>query len=193
MKNKKLIISIFVFIFFTLYSSFNIFLLPHYGSICDEQVHYQRGQVYLQYFLTGNGNIFEAKNPRLSAYQTFIAGDTWRDFSFWIKKDLGHPPLNGILAAISNRVFYQHFGILGDIESYHLFIVLVSVFLSALVFYWVNAEYGLFAGIVSFLSLALYPLFFAESHFNIKDPVEASFYAVTLLFLYNGIRSFHYG
>lgn len=185
---NKLLFTIFVSTFFALYFLFNIVILPHYGISWDEPFHYLRGQIYLQYFLTGNGDTFDATS-KLSSYQNFnvLIDGNIVNFSFLSKNDAGHPPLNGILAAISNRVFYQNLGLLGDIESYHLFIILVSVFLVFLVFFWTYKTYGMFAGIIAFLSIALYPLFFAESHFNIKDPVEAFFYVTTLLTFYHGI------
>ncbi len=172
------------FLFF--YFIINAFLLSDYGMSWDEPVHYQRGQVYLQYFLTGNGDKFTGSKLSLYQKDLFLYGKL-ANLSFYLKSDDGHPPLNGILSAVSNRIFYQNLGILGDIESYHLFIVLTSVFLAALIFYWVKKEYGIFPGVISFLSLTLYPLFFSESHFNIKDPVETSFFAATIIFFYKGI------
>lgn len=186
LKNK--LTPIFVGAIFTLYFFFNIYLLPHYGMSWDEPFHYLRGQIYLQYLMTGNGDKFNDVS-NLSIYQNFdllLEGEVV-NYSYLSKNDDGHPPLNGILAALSNRVFYQELGVLDDIESYHLFVVFIGVFAVALVFFWTRKIYGLFAGIVSSLSIAFYPLFFAESHFNIKDPIEASFYAATLLFFYNGV------
>lgn len=185
---NKLLFAIFISVFFVLYFLFNIFILRHYGIGWDEPFHYLRGQIYLQYFLTGNGDTFDATS-KLSSYQNFnlLIDGKVVNFSFLIKNDSGHPPLNGILASLSNRIFYQNLGLLGDIESYHLLVVLASVFLVFLVFFWTYKEYGLFVGIISFLSIVLYPLFFGESHFNIKDPVEAAFYAATLLTFYHGI------
>jgi len=84
--------------------------------------------------------------------------------------DGGHPPTNGIASALI--FFFINAGVLGDIESYHLFemlfsFLLISEFFSFLLIKNLELLLRLFSGV----SLAAYPLFFSESHFNIKDPV----------------------
>ena len=76
---------------------------------------------------------------------------------------------------------------MGDIESYHLYSVILSAVLVGTVVYFTSSIYGLFAGIVAGLSLFLYPLFFGESRFNIKDPPETVYYAISAIIFYRGI------
>src|SRR5258708_13863330 len=127
--------------------------LSHYGINWDEPYHYRRGQAFLQYFLTGsktynnipkypplrgdsdNPNfrdgqkIFEAvqKNPSLSNpnfRKSIYQDDSW-DGKFFIdiENTYGHPPLNDVLSAVSNKIFYQQLGILGALESSKFFTV----------------------------------------------------------------------
>ena len=98
----------------------------------------------------------------------------------------GHPAGNGILASLTNYIFYQKLHLLPDIESYHLFEIIVSSLLILFVSYFVYEEYGITASLVASVSLAFYPLFWAESHFNIKDPVVASFYGIAIILFYWG-------
>lgn len=157
--------------------------LSHYGLNIDEPIHFIRGQGLLHFFLTGQERYSEED-------LTGSRVTTWKlqqyNGSFWIKGDSGHPPLNGILAALSNKIFYEKLGIMGDLESYHFFEVAVSSLLILLVYAIVRRKYGIFAGIISALSLGLYPLFLGESRFNIKDPIEATFFAFTIFFFYLG-------
>ena len=182
MKVKPIFVGLLITLIFFLIS---LFTLSDYNVNWDEPVHFMRGQAYLRYFLTGEKNYknLPSSLPRLSIYQSNTL-----DGEYFLENDSGHPPLNGILAALTNYIFYQKLGILGDIEAYHLFIILVSTCLAFLIFYWAREEYGLFAGVVAFLSLTFYPLFFGESHNNIKDPVEASFFAFALYGFYKGIK-----
>lgn len=164
--------------------------LTDYGISWDETIHFRRGQAYLHYFLTGdldyrkmpevnlqgtNGDPVKTLGPRRSFYQNdFHTGE------YFIKNDSGHPPVNGELAAVSNYIFFQKLGVLDDISSHHLFNILAA---SLLVFVVVSlaAEYfGTFVALISFLSLVTYPLFWGESHFNIKDPPETAFFAATI-------------
>lgn len=181
-----------------------IMTLPDYGINWDSFVHFSRGQSYFNFFLTGKKNYNDfpplvysncnsgnlglllpscpENNYRRSYYQ-----NDYYNFEYYIKDDSGHPPLNDILATLTNYIFYQKLGILGDTISYHLFIIFAGFALVLAVAYFVNGELGLFPAIVSSIVLASYPLFFSESHFNIKDPVETSFFGLTLIFLYWGI------
>ncbi len=192
--------------------------LSHYGINWDEPYHYRRGQAFLQYILTGNktyNNLskypalkgdsdnpnfrnaqiyFEEvqKNPNLSDPNTrrsFYQDDSWNgEFFIDIENSYGHPPLNDILAAFSNKVFYQKLGIMGDLESYRFFIVtlvaLTALFIA--VFMW--KEFGIVESLFSTLALCSYPLLVGEQHFNIKDPVEMSFFTLTIISSYLGLK-----
>lgn len=99
-----------------------------------------------------------------------------------------HPEANGLLAAVSNYIFYQKLGVLQDIEAYHLFIVFVTFLLVLAVGLFTWKHFGVFASVVASSSLALYPLVFAESHFNVKDPVLMSFFGLALLTFWQGFK-----
>ena len=149
----------------------SILTLSDYGISWDEPIHFSRGQAYLNYILTGKTLFNEDEIG--SAYQSNNL-----PAEYFLQKDDGHPPLNGILAAVSNQIFYQKLGILGDVESYHLFNVLASTLLVFIVVLFAKETYGTFAALVAGLAVSTYPLFFAESHFNIKDPAQAAFYTL---------------
>ena len=184
--------------------------IKDYGINWDEPVHYLRGQAYLRYFLTGKKNYDDLPKLRshyskFDRYQlptdiTYENESSFRRsiyqfdregkrlmFSWFIDNDSGHPPLNGILASFFNYILYQKLGVFGDMESYHVFIVFVSAMLTASVFLFTAYYYGIFSALVASFTLFLYPLFFSESHFNIKDPVEASFYSIAIIIFVNGV------
>ena len=114
------------FIFFLV----TFFTLWDYGPSWDETLHFSRGQVYLNFFLTGKKEYQNLANDRKSFYQLdYQAGDFW----FIPSENGGHPPVNGILASLFNYIFYQKLGLITDINSYHLFNILISSFLVFLV------------------------------------------------------------
>lgn len=160
------------------------FTIGDYGINWDEPVHFMRGQAYLNFFLTGKTNYPEDLGSRQSQFQN-------RSYSteYLLENDSGHPPLNGILAAASNLVFYQKLALLGDVESYHLFNILAGTLLVLVVALFAYETFGFFASLVASLSLATYPLFFSETHFNIKDPAEAAFFGLTIFAFYKTINS----
>ena len=178
-----------VFIAFLVCLSFFVvkFLtISDYGTNWDESGRDNRGQAYLHYFLTGSKDYHDLAVPRRSIYQD-------DSYSYpVINKWIGHPPLGDILSSFSNYIFYQNLGIMGDIESYHLFyIVACSLFVGSIL-YFTAMEYGIFAGIIATLALVLYPLFLGESSFNFKDPVQMSFYAMTIIAFYKAILTKKY-
>jgi hypothetical protein len=105
-----------------------------------------------------------------------------------LKLEDGHPPTGGLFAALTNYVFYQKLGIMGDLESHHFFEVFSAFLIVLGVAIFVYKELGVFASFVSSFSLAVYPLFFSESHFNIKDPLLTAFFGLTIILFYSGIK-----
>lgn len=167
--NKKIIAALFVsVIVFFIY----LFTLSDYGISWDSATHFKRGQAYLHYFLTGELRYSEKK----SIYQNEIQGG-----EFWLNDTSGHPPLNDNLAALSNVIFFQELGILGDVEAHNFFIIVISSLLIFFLVYIVGVYFGFGTGVIAGLIAAFFPLFFAEAHFNIKDPVETSLFTGTIL------------
>lgn len=177
---KGIIISLIIsFVFFFI----ALLTLSDYGISWDEPIHFHRGQGYLHYFLTG-----EKEFTNVSGKQSYYQSSSL-PASYFFEKDSGHPPLNGILASLTNYIFYQQLGIMGDIESHHLFNTLVSSLLVFIVTLFAYETFGLFAAIIAGLSLGLYPLFFGESRFNIKDPAEAAFFGLTIYAFWKAINN----
>lgn len=193
-----------------------IFTLKDYGINWDTINHLPRGQAYLNYFLTGNKdfanipgffNGWQAKGqwyfqdpkslridtnfpnndiPRRSLYQI----DS-QNFNYYVNNDGdGHPPLSDIASSYFNHVLFQKLGIINDIDSYRVYGIFLAACLVGLIFYWVSKIYGTFAGLIASLSLAIYPLFFAESHFNTeKDIPETVYWSFLMFSVWRGITS----
>lgn len=137
---------------------------------------------------------FEEYQKKIGKRLTFYQNEAW-DAEYFISKEApGHPPFSEILAAFSNRLFHQALGMVGDIESYQL----VNIFISAIGIFVVAAfafdiTRSRFAALVAGLSLGLFPFFFAESHFNMKDPLEASFFAGSIWAFWHWVRGDKFG
>ncbi len=208
-KKKYIIVGLMLVSF---YFSALFLTMSDYGINWDEPLHFSRGFAYLHYFLTGKKDFSglsqdkpHAGNPgypdikkalqeykekqrkltsdlRASGYQY----EGWTP-EYFLKNDSGHPPLSDILAATTNYIFYRKLGVMDDLNSYHLFEILTGGLMLFVVYIFSARYYGIFAGIISSLSLFLYPLFFGEVHFNIKDPPEAAFFTFTIFAFFEGI------
>lgn len=217
MKSKKPSFLIFIVPIISLI--IGIATLNHYGINWDEPYHYRRGQAFLQYILTGkkdysnlskypplkgdsdNPNFRNGQENFLSVQKdqslsdpktrrSFYQDDSW-DGNFFIDSEVsyGHPALNGVLAALFNKIFYQKLGILGDLESYRFFIILTVSITTFIIAYFMWSEFGIIESVISSLSLSIFPILLGEQHFNIKDPIEACFYTLTIIFAYLGIKN----
>ncbi len=203
MSNKKIAIII-GSIFFIL----GLITLPHYNINWDATNHLTRGQAYLHYFLTGkidysdlapwkkywqkpSSLFFDPDIPKSEVSQRSVyQQDGTPYYDLVIKDGYGHPPLSDILSSFFNVVLFQKLRILNDIDSYRVYGLLLASSLVALVYFWTAKKYGGFAGVVSALSLSLYPLFLAHSHFNTeKDIPEVVYISFFLFSFWKGIIS----
>lgn len=196
MRNGLIIILLIPVFFFIV----SFLTLKDYGISWDETIHFRRGQAYLHYFLTGktnysnlptynlqgtNGDPSKIPTPRRSFYQNDFHNGQW-----FLENDTGHPPLSDELAAFSNYIFYQKLGILNDISAYHLFNIIISSLLVLTISWFMFKNFGILISLISSLSLVTYPLFFSEAHFNIKDPIETTFFSLTAISLIELIERF---
>lgn len=215
---KKTLVFLIPFIFFI----YSLYTIKDYGINWDEPYHFRRGQAFLQYFLTGikdysniprypalkgtadSTNFRNSEkhfqevvdNPNLidpTFRRSYYQDEDWNgEYHIDIEDPYGHPSLNGVLASIFNKVFYQELGILGDLESYHFFEISIVGILIFSIAYFMWKEFGLIESVISTLVLSTYPLLLGEQHFNIKDPIIASFYALTLISFYLFIKKQKY-
>lgn len=163
-----------IFLIPLIYFIASVITLKDYGINWDEPLHYMRGQAYFRYLTTGKKDYVGIKE-KISYFQ-----NASMDANYFLKTDSGHPPANAILATLFNEIFFKKLGIVGDLESYHLFIVFVSSLAVLAVALFAYEVLGLLGSVIAALIFATYPLFFAEAHFNIKDPIETAFYTLTI-------------
>ena len=166
-----------VFVVPILFFLISILTLNDYGINWDEPVHFNRGQGYLYYFQTGK----KAQDAQINNNPSFFHGYDVHDLYDW---DGGHPVTSDILAALSNFIFFQNLRVVDDIGGYHLYNLATAFLLVLVVSIFSYRVLGLFPSLVSSLVLASYPLFFPESHFNIKDPPQSSFFALGIFFFW---------
>lgn len=208
--NKKI-----AFVLGLIFFALGLVTLPHYGINWDTVNHLPRGQAYLRYLLWGkkdysdlakffedyriknewywqkpeslfiNANLPWDKVPNRSTYQITDA-----NFEYYINHDGdGHPPLSDILSSAFNRVLFGKLRLINDIDAYRVYGVFLAACLIGLVYYWLSGVYGKVAGLFASLSLAIYPLFWSESHFNTeKDIPETAYWSFFLYCIYRGIH-----
>ncbi|MDP3982649.1 MAG: glycosyltransferase family 39 protein [bacterium] len=200
------------FIAVFLYLVVQIWLQPAYGINWDETAHFMRGQSFLRYYLSGrqdyrdlpvidfgsykNGYGYEFSQEDGSVIRRGIYQHDERPFLYYsedIAKRGSHPAFSDVISATSNYIFFQKLGISPDVESYNYYSVFLGAVLVFAIYVWTRSVYGGFAGLIAALSLALFPLFFAEIHYNIKDVPQTVFFSLAIFFFYHAIRRLSLG
>lgn len=203
---NKAIVPILLFI---VYLTIGIFTITHYGINWDEPAHFMRGQTFLRFFLTGKKDYSDlpqidnksykkdygyefVDNSSGSIVRRSIYQYSKREFAFYtqdIEKNGTHPVFSDVMSALFNYVFFIKLGIAPDIFSYNYYVVFVAALLVAGMYVWVKKNFGHFAAIISSLSLALFPVFWAESHNNVKDIPQAVFFSFALFSFYEAVTT----
>lgn len=114
--------------------------------------------------------------------ESFYKHNAWTG-SIWDGSQM-HPAISDMLRALVNRLFYEKWGILGDVEAYHFYGIIVTTLLIFFVYLFAHRAFGTTCAIFAASSTALFPFFFSESHFNLKDTVQASFFTIALVSFY---------
>jgi len=214
MKNKAFLrIS---FLFGLMFFVVSLFTLKDYGINWDTINHLPRGQAYLHYYLTGNRNYSDLplhfagwqqpgqwyfQDPRYLGIKTDLPDNKTflrsmyqvedMNLDYFLEKDGdGHPPLSDILSALFNEVLFRRLKLINDIDSYRVYGILLASITVGLVFYWASKLYGKASGLVAALAISLYPLYFAESHFNSeKDIPQTAFWTLFMYSFWKGITT----
>jgi 4-amino-4-deoxy-L-arabinose transferase-like glycosyltransferase len=119
---------------------------------------------------------------------SFYEHNAWSGQYFMNSEGAGHPPVSDILAAGFNRLFYQTLNWVGDIESYHLYVLFTAALAIFFVSYFCIRLWSKKVAFFAIITLAFYPIFFAESHFNIKDIPELSFFTLSIISFYFWVK-----
>lgn len=204
----KIFNSAFFLIIPSLFFLVSLMTLYDYGMNWDSPVHFARGQAYLRYILTrkedyeGLPNFCMSKESYV-AHVDFRSGvicdrhnknkvseyeSRFLDYRWAKENDIyGHPPFSDIMMAITNQVFYKSLGWIEDIQAYHVFGVFMTFLMAVTIAFWVRGLYGIFASCIAGLSLYLFPLLWAEQHFNVKDPAMAAFFLLGIYFFWKAV------
>ena len=117
----------------------------------------------------------------LGKRNSFYTHNGWGGNIWDISDNQGHPAISDMLMSATNRIFYEWLGWLPDIEAYQLYGILVVSAALFFLYLFVADAFGPVAAVIAVLAFALYPMVFAETHFNIKDPVQMGFYTMAVV------------
>lgn len=200
---------VFPLVLFLTYCILGITTITHYGINWDEPAHFMRGQAFLRFLLEGKKDYSGLPEIDLKSYKQDW-GYEWRApqsgrtirrsiYQHWerglmfytedIEKRGSHPAFSDVISALFNYVFFIKLGVAPDVFSYNYYVIFTASLLVAGVYIWVRKTFSNAAATVSTLALGLFPVFWAESHNNIKDIPEAAFYSFALFAFYEAVTT----
>lgn len=184
-----------------------------YNIMWDGRNHFFKGQAFANFFIYGRhnyqylpvtkdmvryykdyGNRYlpasESIETRLSQnqhYRRSIYQDEIGTFD-WLMDHVPteHPTLSDTGSAVFNIIFFEKLGWLRDDHAYALYGVVLASVLIGIFFYWIYMSYGFFPAVVATITFATTPLFWAESHYNIKDIPLLAFFFIAIWTSYKG-------
>lgn len=187
--------------------------MQNYNMFWDGRTHYLKGQAFANFFLYGRTNYkglpvtkeyahyyrdyvskfhkdssIESRISKNPNYRRSIFEEDLHTFDWIVEhKFIDHPVLSDIGAAFSNIIFYEKLGLLRDDFAYRIYTLILASVLVSVIFYWLANLYGLIPAIVGVLFLATTPLFWAESHFNLKDIPSMTFFTLAIWQFWRGV------
>lgn len=188
-----------------LYLAVGIATHSGYGSNWDESIHFNRGQAFLRFYLTGTrdykdlppldkanyrpgfGHEFTDPSTGNIVRRSIFQHTPFDSYNADMQLRNGHPAFSDIMASVFNLLLFQKTGWVDDVHAYNYYMVVTAAILVGFVYYWTSSVFGAAAGVGASISLFLYPLFMAESHYNIKDVPQATFYAIFLLTFFTAV------
>ncbi len=207
---KRLILAIVASAIFFFMS---VWTLPHYNIMWDARNHFFKGQAFANFFLFGRTNydglpvtreaaryyrdyLFRSyddlvteknvspdPNWRRSIYQDKVHNFAW----LMARPATEHPVFSDILSSFSNILFYEKFGWVRDDHAYNLLAVFLASVLVGVLFYWMMKVYGVVAASIATLTLTTTGFFWAESHNNIKDIPQLTFFSLAVFAWWQGL------
>src|SRR3989338_7161115 len=168
----------FVFLVPVAFLVVSILTLNDYGINWDSPKHFIRGQSYIHFILTGKRDFLDIPaypvltgapdfvdfnvtppvrtdtslkeiSPNFNVRRSYFQSDFYTFDYFMTKHMHTHPEVSNLLIAVTNSIFYQKLGLLGDIEAYHLFIILSTFALVMAIAFWTYSQFGLFISFIS--------------------------------------------
>lgn len=206
---NKWILSLFFGCFFFIAA---LLTISDYNIMWDGRNHFFRGQAFANYFLSGRRDYKDLPITKESAryyrdytdtftpyidiekrlsqdpnYRRSIYQDEVHTFSWLMtQRPTGHPTLSDTASAFFNITFYEKLGWLRDDHAYALYGIVLASILVGIFFYWIYTVYGFFPALVAAITLITTPLFWAESHYNIKDIPLLVFFSLAIWSFYKG-------
>lgn len=207
--NKWVPSLIFGFLFFVA----ALLTINDYNIMWDGRNHFFRGQAFANFFLSGRRDYEDLPMSKESAryyrdytstftpyidikkrlsldpnYRRSIYQDETHTFNWLMQQQAtGHPTLSDTISSFFNIAFYEKLGWLRDDHAYALYGVVLASILVSISFYWIYVVYGFLPALVSTVALVTTPLFWAESHYNIKDIPILVFFFLAIWSFYKGL------
>jgi len=174
--------------FILLFLVTGVLTLPYYGLTWDEGLgNLFFGERYLHYFtsfdpihLNFQIELSYNKNNILNLFHSPFHEIPWE-----------FPPVADTLSAATMILFSYILGWMNPVDGFHLFTVILSAGFLWVLYHFAAAHIGRFEAILTIVFLSLFPRFWGDMHFNVKDVPEAVFFGLTIISYISWLEKHH--
>lgn len=152
--------------------------LGYYGITWDEPENFLAGELYWQFWHTGDARWLDFESLKNQWAQ---ADQKPYFYVYTVGRQERYPPFANTLSAVGAWFLHDVLGRLDPITAHHAVIPLFGALGVWVVLYWAwQSHRRLSAALPAGWMLAAFPLYWAHAHNNVKDVPETALFATTL-------------
>ena len=155
-----------------------ILTLPFFGLTWDEGLgNLFFGERYLHFFTSFNPVHldFQAELPYNQGHLLNLYHSPFHD------RPQEFPPVADTMSAATMVLFSYALDWMNPVDGFHLFTVILSAVFLWVLYRFAASRLGPFEAILAVVFLGLFPRFWGDMHFNVKDVPEAIFFGLVIL------------
>lgn len=171
-------IGLLVFGYLILFMITGILTLHYYGLTWDEGLgNLFFGERYLHYFTSFKEvNLdFKSELPYNQQHPLNLYNSPFHE------APQEFPPVADTLSAATMYIFSYDLGWINPVDGFHLFTVLLATVFLGVLYQVAKPRIGKFNAFLAVIFLSLFPRFWGDMHFNVKDVPETIFFGIVIL------------
>ena len=153
----------------------SVAIIGDYGITFDEPENFIIGEIYLNFYKSGWLNFGDDALNIDKRFIFKVSEISQAPHQYW--------PFANTLSALTKQIFYQNLHLLGEVESYHMMMIIITSLFIFFLYGILLKHWGKWVSLFSVLTLITLPRFFGEIFNNVKDIPQVIFASSAIILL----------